>query len=144
MRLVSEVIERISEESEVSGDGLSWALRENMTGVLNELMASGVFVGATVSSVDGIAWAEHLQPGFDKHRFAAMSSSLLAISDEMANEKRCGSTKNMVIEGEAGNIMIMHAGPMLLLTVFSKEAVTLGMVMAHAKRAAEKLAAMRI
>lgn len=144
MRLVSEVIERISEESEVSSSALSWALRDSMAAILDDLMASGECLGASVSSIDGIAWAERLQPGFDKHRFAAMSSSLLAISDELASEQRCGPTRNMLIEGEAGKIVIMHAGPMLLLTVFSRETVTLGMVMAHARQAADKLAAMRI
>ncbi len=145
MGLVTEVIERLSEESELHSDNVSQTIREKMSQVLDELISedSGFF-GATISSIDGIAWAENIAPGFDKHRFAAMSSSLLAISDELASEVERGATNNVLIEGEAGKILIMHAGPLLLLTIFTKKDLTLGMALAHAKVAAGKIEAMHV
>ncbi len=145
MGLVNEVIETISEESESHCEDISEAARAQMASVLSTLMKSGGdFFGATVSSVDGIAWAEHLMPGFDKHRFAAMSSSLLAISDELTREVNTGTTNNLLIEASSGKIVIMHAGPLMLLTVFTKKDATLGMALAHAKKATEALAIIKI
>lgn len=92
-----------------------------------------------VSSIDGIAWAERLRKGFDQHRFAAMSSALLALSDNLAREGQKGATQNVLIEGDKGKIFVMHAGENLLLTVFTGSSANLGMSLAHAKQAAEKI-----
>ena len=145
MGLVTEVIEKLSEESELHSNDVSETIREKMSRVLNDLMADNSgFFGATISSIDGIAWAENIAPGFDKHRFAAMSSSLLAISDELAREVERGATNNVLIEGEEGKILIMHAGPILLLTIFTKKDLTLGMALAHAKTATAKIESMHV
>jgi len=145
MSLVNEVIETLSEESESHCEDISDAARQQMNKVLASLMEAGSdFFGATISSVDGIAWAEVLMPGFDKHRFAAMSSSLLAISDELASEVNSGTTNNLLIEAVSGKIVIMHAGPLMLLTVFTKKDATLGMALARAKKATEELEAIQI
>lgn len=145
MSLLTDVIEKISHESEEHSDDVGEAIHKKMLPVLEELMShSREFIGATVSSIDGIAWAEKISPNFDKHRFAAMSSSLLAISDELANEVEGGGTNSVMIEANEAKVLIMHAGPLLLLTVFTTKNVTLGMAVAHARNAAEILESMRI
>ena len=117
MQLVTDVIEKLSTESEAHRDEASEAIRTKMLAVLAEMIQdSGGFIGATVSSVDGLAWAEKIADGFDKHRFAAMSSSLLAISDELAGEMGCGPTNNLLIEGVGGKdwaIRMVEQGPFL-------------------------------
>lgn len=138
MSLVSNAIEQITHESEEHESDISAAIRQKLSGVLDELMSKSTdFIGATVSSIDGLAWAEKLAPNQDKHRFAAMSSSLLAIADELANEMEGGHTNNLTIEGASGKVIIMHAGPLLLLTIFTTKNVTLGMALAHAKIVSE-------
>ena len=134
MSFVTEAIEKISHESEAHEEEVSAVIRSKLAEVLDELMSKSTdFVGATVSSIDGLAWAERLTPGLDKHRFAAMSSSLLAISDELSSEVEGGEPQNVLIESDSGKVIIMHAGPLLLLTLFTSKNVTLGMALAHAK-----------
>lgn len=141
MRLLTDIIEKISNNSsDYSNDTPALAHRE-LHKILTEMMdRSGDMDGAMVSSIDGIAWAEALKEDFDKHRFAAMSSALLALSDTLASEGRKGRTQNVLIEGENGNIFIMHAGTNLLLTVFTKGESNLGISLAYAKQAAEAIA----
>ncbi len=45
--------------------------------------------------------------------------------------------RNVLIEAEGGNIYVMSAGPTLVLTVFTKMTNSLGLTLAHARRAAE-------
>lgn len=145
MSLVTEVIEQISEKSESHGDEISSAIHSKMLEILDDLMADNSdFFAVTVSSIDGLAWAERISPDFDKHRFAAMSSSLLAISDELANEVGKERTNNVIIEGGSGKILIIHAGQLLLLTVFTRGGVTLGMALSRAKQAAMELESMHV
>lgn len=140
MRLLADIIEKISNNSsDHSGDALTLVHRE-LHKILTEMMdRSGDVDGAMVSSIDGIAWAEALREGFDKHRFAAMSSALLALSDTLVSEGRKGRTQNVLIEGENGNVFVMHAGTNLLLTVFTKGKSNLGISLAYAKQAAEAI-----
>ena len=145
MQLVSDIIERLSGESVSHAEDVSTNIRHRLTEILNELVSAGSgTTGCMISSSDGIAWAQHLQPGFDQHRFAAMSSALLALSDNLCDETHEGSIKNVVIEGDKGRVLVMHAGANLLLTVFTTHSATLGMSLAHAKRAAEAIASLRL
>ncbi|MFC1749223.1 roadblock/LC7 domain-containing protein [Pseudomonadota bacterium] len=145
MSFVTDAIEKISHESEAHENDVSAAIQKKLSEVLDELMSKSTdFVGATVSSIDGLAWAEKISSGLDKHRFAAMSSSLLAISDELANEVEGGQTNNVLIEGVSGKVIIMHAGPLLLLTIFTTKNVTLGMALAHARIVAENIESIEV
>lgn len=140
MELLSKVISEISGTSSSHSEQVSCVIREELTHILSELMERAEDISsAMISSVDGIAWAQMLDEGFDQHRFAAMSSALLALSDNLAREGNTGSTKNVMIEGDNGKIFVMHAGNNLLLTVFTKAGANLGIPLAFAKQAAEKV-----
>lgn len=140
MRLLSDVIETISGNSSEKGAEISRTVSQALESALVELMERAEDIrGAMVSSVDGVAWAQRLADGFDEHRFAAMSSAMLALSDTLATEGGSGATENVLVEGEAGRVFIMHAGPTLLLTVFTEPGVNLGMSLACARQTSEKI-----
>jgi predicted regulator of Ras-like GTPase activity (Roadblock/LC7/MglB family) len=140
MELLSEVIEQISDNSSTHSQDSPDILHQEMNKALVDMMQQVDDIdGAMVCSVDGIAIAEHMQEGFDQHRFAAMSCALLALSETLAREGQKGSTQNVLIEGNSGKIFLMHAGEKMLLTVFAKDGSNLGMSLAFAKQAAEKI-----
>lgn len=140
MEVLRQVIDNISDNSSSHSNDVTDLAHQELNKILDEMMQFGEDIGAAmVSSVDGIAWAERLRKEFDKHRFAAMSSALLALSDNLAREGKKGATQNVLIEGSEGKIFVMHAGENLLMTVFTDASSNLGMSLAHAKQAAEKI-----
>ena len=143
MELLSEVIEKISDNS--SSSDISSVITQELTNILDQMMRqTDDIMGSMISSIDGIAWAERLESSLDKHRFAAMSSALLALSDNLSSEAETGTTKNVLIEGNDGKIFVMHAGSNLLLTVFVKSGANLGISLAYAKQATETISALTI
>jgi len=145
MRAVSEIINEVSDKSSLQTDGVSKVVRAGLLKILGDLMEScdGV-VGLIVSGADGMAWAAKLNAGLDQHRFSAMSSALLALSDNLITETNNGKTKNVLIESEGGNAFVMHAGTNLLLTVFTDASTNLGLSLAHANKATEAIVALNI
>ena len=115
---------------------VSKVVQRTLTNILTEMMDDCLdIVGAMVSSADGLAWAQKLQPGLDHHRFAAMSSALLALGDNVIKESHNGSTQN---------VLIMHVGKTLLLTVFTRASSNLGMSLAHARKAIEEISELEV
>jgi predicted regulator of Ras-like GTPase activity (Roadblock/LC7/MglB family) len=124
---------------------VSKVVQRTLTNILTEMMDDCLdIVGAMVSSADGLAWAQKLQPGLDHHRFAAMSSALLALGDNVIKESHDGSTQNVLIESDKGNVFVMHIGKTLLLTVFTRASSNLGMSLAHARRAIEEISELEV
>ena len=145
MTLVSDMIDKVSEEGTQHEDTVSAEVRNKLAAVLSEMLDDcDDVLGAMVSANDGRALAEQLQAGLDKHRFAAMSSALLALSDNVIRETHNGTIKNVLIQSDGGNVFIMHAGSGLLLTVFSKADANLGMSLAHANNGAAAIAALNL
>ncbi len=143
-----DVIEEIFRDQQAAGETAvavseegSRVLRARLEQILDGLREDcGDVIGAIVSGVDGMAWAQRLPAGFDQNRFAAMSSALLALSDNLVKEAGEGSPRKVLIEGEGGNVFLMHAGDQLLLTVFTRADSNLGMSLAHANHAVEQIA----
>lgn len=134
---ISSLVERISS---TGAAGLSEEFRTQMEGLLKELVEeSSDIVGALVTSSDGHAWGQVLPPGFDGKRFAAMSSALMALSDTLAREAKKGQTVNVMVEGMEGNIYVLHSGKNLSLTVFTNIKPNLGLTLAQARRAADRI-----
>lgn len=145
MQLLSDVINKLSDNSSIHESGIAAVVNKELNEILDAMMLQTEDISAAmVSSIDGIAWAERLEPGFDQHRFAAMSSALLALSDNLCKEGAAGDTQNVLIEGASGRIFIMHAGSNLVLTVFVKEGANLGITLAYARKATSKIASLTI
>ncbi len=134
---ISSLVERISSSGT---SGLTEEFRSQMNVLLHELVEeSSDIVGALVTSSDGHAWGQVLPPGFDGKRFAAMSSALMALSDTLAREAKKGPTVNVMVEGMEGNIYVLHAGKNLSLTVFTNIKPNLGLTLAQARRAVDRI-----
>lgn len=145
MELLGKVIDKISGNSSAHHDDISTMISSALNKVLGDMMEHVDDIdSAMVSSIDGVAWAQKLRDDFDQHRFAAMSSALLALSDNLIKEGKKGVIHNVMIEGDEGKIFVMHAGENLLLTVFTGSDSNLGMSLAFTKQAAEKIAALHI
>ncbi len=140
MESISEIIDKVSDESASHSNDVSRVIQKKLTYILSNLISGcNEITSAMISSSDGIAWASYLNEGLDQHRFAAMSSALLALSDNLITETNKGKTKNVIIESSEGNVFVMHAGNNLLLTIFTKPGANLGMPLAHAKKASEEI-----
>ncbi len=145
MDQLSQVIDKVSHDSAEHDPEISRVIQAGLNNMLDELIEDcGDIVGAMVSGADGIAWADRLRPELDRHRFAAMSSALLALADNLMRETNDGTPRNVMVESDAGNIFIMHAGDSLLLTVFTRAEANLGMPLAHARKTAEEIGALVI
>lgn len=142
MELMAEIINNIS-NSDINENGVNDALSQALTLVLDEMMGKSDDINAAmICSVDGIPWAIKLESGFDQNRFAAMSGALLALSDNLAREGNKGETNNVLIEGANGNILVLHAGKNLVLTVFTRGNSNLGVSLAFARQATETISAL--
>jgi predicted regulator of Ras-like GTPase activity (Roadblock/LC7/MglB family) len=145
MQSITALIEQLSNSSAANHDRLSLAVTHSLERELAELFRrSDDIDGAMISSVDGMAWAHHSRAHFDAHRFAAMSSALIALCDSLAQESKRGVPRNVLIESQSGNILALHAGDSLLLTVFTKGSAPLGIALAHARQCAERISALAI
>lgn len=145
MEGISKIIDKVSDESASHCNDVSRVVQKKLSSILRNLSSNcNEITSAMVSSSDGIAWASHLNEGLDQHRFAAMSSALLALSDNLITETNKGKTKNVILESTEGNVFVMHAGSNLLLTVFTKSGANLGMPLAHAKKSSEEIERLNI
>ena len=143
MRIITDVINQISSSNQPEISHPDEVLTSELLKILDKLLTNSSDINAAiVSSVDGLAMAQKLSTNMDEHRFAAMSSALLALSDSLVQESQQGQTENVLIEGNNGKVFILHAGPKLLLTVFTLPTANLGMSLAHARRAIEEINAL--
>jgi predicted regulator of Ras-like GTPase activity (Roadblock/LC7/MglB family) len=140
MDVIKEMIENKVEPEFVDLDRYSAVLKVKLELILEDLVHDcSEIMAAMVSGVDGRAWAERGKGELDENRFAAMSSSLLALSDTLIKEIHQGKVKKVLIESEGGNIFVVHAGTSLLLTIITHEKANIGMPLAHANRVAEEI-----
>ncbi len=137
MDLVDEIIKKVTD---ASGEGGSDSQADSLDTILGALLDDADdILGALVTTADGLPKAQRLPGDLDPRRFSAMSSALLALSTTMAREAGKGETMNVLIEGKEGNTYVMHAGNNLVLTVFTKIKPNLGLTLAQARRAADKV-----
>lgn len=136
MSLVDDLIETVTS----SCNRESTAKEDELLAIVQALLEdSSDIVGALITSIDGLPQAQILPPNFDARRFSAMSSALLALSTTMAREAGTGKTRNVLVEGTEGNTYVMQAGPNLVLTVFTSIRPNLGLTLAQARRAADRV-----
>ncbi len=142
MQIINDAITKLTDENNTKSGNQDEIINQALDHVLKDLMAQCENIkGAIISSVDGISCATALHDNLDQNRFSAMSSALLALSDTLMNESHNDLTKNVLIEANAGKIFIMHATDKLLLSVFIDEQANLGLSLAYAKQAIDKIEA---
>lgn len=108
--------------------------------LLRELNAFSKDVEASAAiTTDGFIIGAVLGNGVDADRFAAMCASLLALADRAAQEIARGHLKQVLIEGETGLMLLVHAGDDAVLAVAARPTVNLGMIFIEARKAAQKI-----
>lgn len=90
-------------------------------------------------SVDGLMMASAMPQGMDEDRVGAMSAALLAMGERCAHELVRGVLERVLLQGEAGFVIMTAAGPEAVLTVLAKPNAKLGLVFLDIKRAARAL-----
>jgi len=145
MEVISDFIDKVSHEGAQHTGDVSNVIQAKLKMILSDMIdGCDEIIGAMISSVDGLAWAELLPEGLDPNRFAAMSSAMLALGDTMMKETQNARPKNVFLEGNSGMILILHAGMDLLLTIFTVETKHMGMPLAFAKKASEEISQLNL
>ncbi len=102
--------------------------------------ASDDIEASAVISTDGLNMAWVLDEKVDADRFGAMCASLLALASRAAEEISRGKLKQVLIEGEAGLMLLVHAGNDAVLAVATKPTVNLGKIFIDSRKAAANIA----
>ena len=97
---------------------------------------------AAVVSGDGFEIAARLKPGVSGEKFAAMASSLLALSEAVVQELRMHQCRNVIIQSDHGAVVTMRI-PVgyreLLISVLCNDASSLGAVLFATRATAQSL-----
>ncbi|MEE9396321.1 MAG: roadblock/LC7 domain-containing protein [Methylococcales bacterium] len=111
-----------------------------LTSILNELNGTSADIEASgVISTDGLMMASVLPQGLDEDRVGAMSAAMLSLGDRTAQELARGSLEQVLIKGDSGYVLMIHAGEEAVLTVMAKPNAKLGLIFLDVKRAAENI-----
>lgn len=99
---------------------------------------------AAVVTGDGFELASVLRHDFSGNKLAAMTSSLLALSEAVVDELRMRGCRNVIIEGEGGTVVMIRVpatGIDLLMSVLCREDAVLGSVLYASRACAARLGA---
>ncbi|WP_226827463.1 MULTISPECIES: roadblock/LC7 domain-containing protein [Acidithiobacillaceae] len=109
--------------------------------ILGDLDGSSADIEASaVISTDGLTIASQLSSTMDEDRVGAMSAAMLSLGDRTAVELARGDLEQVMIKGDNGYVLLIHAGPDAVLTVIAHKAAKLGPVFLDASRAAAGIA----
>ena len=117
-------------------------MREEMlTSILSDLNGSSADIEASaVISTDGLTIASLLAGNMDEDRVGAMAAAMLSLGDRTAAELARGELEQVMIKGDAGYVLLIHAGHDAVLTVIARKEAKLGLIFLDAKRAAQGIA----
>ena len=76
----------------------------------------------------------------DEDRVGAMAAAMLSLGDRTAVELARGELEQVMIKGDNGYVLLIHAGPDAVLTVIARKEAKLGLVFLDAKRGAAGIA----
>lgn len=128
----------ISDEPQLQGkrESLVRSILRGLNAVSADIEASAVI------SADGLVIASVLGEGADPDRFGAMCASLLALAERASQEIGRGQLKQVLVEGEHGVMLLVHAGHDAVLAVGARPTINLGMVFLEARKATHKIVAL--
>ncbi len=113
-------------------------MREEMlSSILSDLNGTSPDIEASaIISTDGLVMAAMLPATMDEDRVGAMSAAILSLGDRTSQELNRGTLEQVLIKGDAGYIVMTHAGNEAVLTVLAKANARLGLIFLDVKRAA--------
>ncbi len=117
-------------------------MREEMLkSILSDLNGSSADIEASaVISTDGLTIASLLSSTMDEDRVGAMAAAMLSLGDRTAAELARGELEQVMIKGDNGYVLLIHAGPDAVLTIIARKEAKLGLVFLDAKRASSSIA----
>ncbi len=95
---------------------------------------------AAVINVEGISLASALEPGTNEESFAAMSAALLGLGENVLEEIRGGTLKEVYVKGEDKMVVIAGAGKEGVLAVSVSSEAPLGLILVEVRKAAKEVA----
>ena len=113
---------------------------EVLNSILAELNSSTTDIEASaVLSTDGLVMAALLPAGMDEDRVGAMSAAMLSLGDRISSELKRGELEQVLIKGDAGFVLMTHAGKEAVVSVLAKPETRLGLIFLDIKRAAAQI-----
>lgn len=109
------------------------SILSDLNGTSADIEASGVI------STDGLMMASQLPAGMDEDRVGAMSAAMLSLGDRTAQELARGELEQVLVKGNKGYVLMMHAGEEAVVTVLAKPTAKLGLIFLDVKRATENI-----
>ncbi|MHA2407551.1 MAG: roadblock/LC7 domain-containing protein [Candidatus Ranarchaeia archaeon] len=103
-----------------------------------ESKTQGVEASAIISN-QGLPIAFAMPPEIDEAVIAAMSASILGVSERTLEELTRGTLSKVMIEGTEGSFIIMDAGANALLTVLVKKKSNLGLIFLVMQRTSKRI-----
>ena len=100
-------------------------------------------VAAMFALRDGRSYAERSRSSVSTNKFAAMSSSLMALSNSVLREIASDTFSYLLIEGEGHKLVICKVPgckSALILATLARSEVSLGLVLGHAKTCVKEVA----
>jgi predicted regulator of Ras-like GTPase activity (Roadblock/LC7/MglB family) len=80
------------------------------------------------TSTDGLTIASALSSMMDEDRVGAMAAAMLSLGDRTATELARGELEQVMIKGDNGYVLLIHAGPEAVLSVIARKEAQLGLV----------------
>ncbi len=113
---------------------------DELNNILSNLKASTSDIEAcAVVSEDGLIIASALPQDVEEARVAAMSAAILSIGTRTVTELSRGKLERLLVDGDDGNIVIMHAGEHAALVSLARKNSKLGLIFLELTRAAEDI-----
>lgn len=101
-------------------------------------------IAAMFALRDGRPFAEKSRSKLDRGKFAAMTSSLVALGRSVLRELQAGDLDHVLIEGSTGKLVVSSVpgtGGLLMLAVLAERDARLGLVLGHAKMCSQAVVA---
>lgn len=119
---------------------MTQSLLEIVNKVLNEIEKNVPNIEATaVFDTDGLVIASRLPGRADDEVIGAMTAAILSISNRSGEELEMGKMKRVLVEGDAGSIIIMSVGSDFVLVTLVGENVKLGILFYELSRCVSQL-----
>jgi len=119
--------------------------REACTAALDDLMRRCEGVSAVMLAFrDGRPYVDRMRDASARGKFAAMSSSLVALGQSVLREVAAGSLDHVLVEGSDGKFVVSSipgSGGLLIIAVLAQRDARLGLVLGHAKTCSLAVAA---
>ena len=109
--------------------------------ILKQLLGANPEVkAAAIISTEGLPIAALLPKSVDETKIAAMTATLLSLSERAIIDMRKGDFHQLHVKGSEGDLLIMEAGLNAVLTVSTTNDIKLGLILLDCKRTCEKIA----